>query len=75
LLAQEYLLAFALSFGFRAEEAALAGKVTILAGPDAVSAEVEGRLTSAGIAVQRISGSVAEVAAALAARIAAGRPF
>jgi hypothetical protein len=75
LLAQEYLLAFAPSFGFRAEEAAGADKVTILAGFDAVDAAAEGRLTAAGIAVQRIAGSVAEVAAALAARIAAGKPF
>jgi hypothetical protein len=75
LLAQEYLLAFAPSFGFRAEEAAGADKVTILAGFDAVDAAAEGRLTAAGIAVQRIAGSVTEVAAALAARIAAGKPF
>jgi len=75
LLAQEYLLAFAPSFGFRAEEAAGADKVTILAGFDAVDAAAEGRLTAAGIAVQRIAGSVAEVAAALAARMAAGKPF
>ncbi len=75
LLAQEYLLAFAPAFGFRPDEAAGAEKVTILAGPDAVDAAAEGRLTAAGIAVQRIAGSVAEVAAALAARIAAGKPF
>jgi hypothetical protein len=75
LLAQEYLLAFAPSFGFRIEEAIRADKVTILAGPDSVDVAAEGRLTAAGIAVQRIAGSVAEVAAALAARIAAGKPF
>ena len=74
LLAQEYLLAFAPSFGFRAEEAAGADMVTILAGLDAVDAAAEGRLMAAGITVQRIAGSVAEVAAALAARIAAGKP-
>jgi hypothetical protein len=75
LIAQEYLLTFAPSFGFRPEEAVGASRVTILAGFDAVDAEVERHLTAAGITVQRIAGSVAEVAAALAARIAAGKPF
>jgi hypothetical protein len=75
LLAQEYLLAFAPTFGFRPEEAVGAGRVTILAGLDAVAAEAEGRLTAAGIPVQRIAGSVAEVSAALAARVASGKPF
>jgi hypothetical protein len=74
LLAQEYLLSVALSFGFRPEEAFGASRVTILAGLDAVDAEVERHLTAAGITVQRIAGSVAEVAAALAARVAAGKP-
>jgi len=75
LLAQEYLLAFAPSFGFRPEEAVGASRVTILAGLDAVDAEVARHLTAAGITVQRISGSVAEVAAALAVCVAAGKPF
>jgi hypothetical protein len=75
LLAQEYLLKFAPSFGFRPEEAVGASRVTILAGLDAVDAEVEGRLTAAGIIVHRTAGSVAEVAAALAARVDAGKPF
>jgi len=75
LLAQDYLLAFEPSFGFRVEEAAGAGMVTILAGLDAVDAEAEGHLAAAGIAVQRIAGSVAEIAAALAARVASGKPF
>ena len=74
LLAQEYLLTFAPSFGFRPEEAAGASRVTILAGLDAVDAEVERHLTAAGISVQRIAGSAAEVAAALAMRVAAGKP-
>ena len=74
-LAQEYLLTFTPSFGFRAEEAASASRVTILASLDVVDATAEGRLAAAGIAVQRIAGSVAEVAAALTARIAAGKPF
>ena len=73
LLAQEYLLSVAPSFGFRPEEAFGASRVTILAGLDAVDAEVERNLTAAGITVQRIAGSVAEVAAALAARVAAGK--
>jgi hypothetical protein len=75
LLAQEYLLAFAPSFGFQVEEAAGAYMVTILAGLDAVDTAAEGRMTAAGITVQRIAGSVADVAAALAARIAVGKPF
>ncbi len=75
LLAQDYLLAFEPSFGFRPEEAAGAGMVTILASVNAVDAEVEGQLAAAGIPVQRIAGSVAEVAAALAARVAGGKPF
>jgi hypothetical protein len=75
LIAQEYLLTFAPSFGFRPEEAVGASRVTILAGLDAVDNEVERHLTAAGITVQRIAGSVAEVAAALAVRVAAGMPF
>ena len=75
LLAQDYLLAFKPSFGFRVEEAAGADMVTILAGLDAVDVEVEGDLVAVGIAVQRIAGSVAEIAAALAARVANGKPF
>jgi hypothetical protein len=75
LLAQEYLLRFAPSFGFRPEEAVGASRVTILAGLDAVDAEVERHLTAAGVIVQRIAGSVAEVAAALAARVTVGKPF
>jgi hypothetical protein len=49
--------------------------VTILAKPDAVDAEVEGRLVAAGIPVQRIAGSVTEVAAALVACVVNGKPF
>jgi hypothetical protein len=75
LLAEEYLLTFALSFGFLPEEAGGAARVTILAGFDAVDAAIEGRLTAAGISVQRIAGSVAEVAAALAGRVAAGKAY
>jgi len=75
LLAQDYLLVFEPSFGFRIEEAAGAGMVTILAGLDAVDAAVESRLAAAGIPVQRITGSVAEIAAALKARVTSGKPF
>ena len=75
LLAQDYLLTFEPSFGFRPEETAGAGMVSILAGLDEVSAEVEGDLAAAGVPVQRITGSVTEIAAALAARVASGKPF
>ncbi len=75
LLAQDYLLAFEPSFGFRPEEAAGAGMVTILAGLDGVGADIESQLTAAGIPVQRIAGSVTEIAAALAARVSRGKPF
>ena len=75
LLAQDYLLAFEPAFGSHPGEAESASMVTILAGPDAVSTDVENRLAAAGKLVQRIAGSVTEVAAALAARVSAGRPF
>jgi hypothetical protein len=75
LLAEDYLLAFEPSFGFRIEEATGAGMVTILAGLAAVDAEVESQLAAAGIPVQRIAGSVAEIAAVLAARVTSGKPF
>jgi hypothetical protein len=75
LLAQDYFLAFGPTFGFRPAEAEGAGMVTILAGTDAVGADVESRLAALGIPVQRIAGGAAEIAAVLAARIAAGEPF
>lgn len=75
LLAGDYLLAFTPSFGFSPDEAAGAGLVTIIAGPDAVPAEIEAQLAADGIPVQRIAGAVGEVAAALAARIAAHQAF
>lgn len=74
-LAQEYILAFRPSFGFSAEEAAAAGMVTILAAADAVSEETAAGLAADGTPVQRIAGTVEEVAQALAARIASGQPF
>lgn len=75
LLAQDYLLAFKPAFGFSAAEARAAGSVTIIGGAEDVSAETEAELRAAGATTQRISGAVAEVAAALAARIAGGRAF
>lgn len=75
LLAQEYLLTFKPSFGFSAEEAANAGMVTIVAGEDAVPAQTAAALATGGVPVQRIAGTVEEVAEALAARIAARQAF
>ena len=75
LLAQDFLLACAPSFGFSAAEAAHAGLVTIIADRTAVSQESEAALGLDGTPVQRIAGTVAEVAAALAARVEAGQPF
>jgi hypothetical protein len=75
LLAQDYLLTFKPAFGFSAAEALCAGSVTVVGAVEDVSAETESQLRKAGATVQRISGSVAEVSAALAARIASGRAF
>ncbi|PKO23182.1 MAG: hypothetical protein CVU38_05345 [Chloroflexi bacterium HGW-Chloroflexi-1] len=75
LLAQDFLLAFAPSFGFSADEAAHAGLVTIIADRTAVSQESEAALGLDGTPVQRIAGTVAEVATALGARVGAGQPF
>jgi hypothetical protein len=75
LLCQEYLLAFGPCFGFSASEAAVAGLVTIVGDTAAVSQQVEESLRTGGATVQRISGSVGEVARALASRITAGRPL
>lgn len=75
LLAGDYLLRFRPAFGFSATEAAGAALVTIIADMTAVSAETEATLTAGGATVQRISGDVTHVAAALAQRSAAGQPF
>jgi hypothetical protein len=75
LLAQEYLLAFGPSFGFSQKDARNASLVTIIAGADAVSTQVEADLDAGGTPVQRIAGSVTEVAAALAAHVTSGRAF
>lgn len=74
-LAQMYILVFRPSFGFSAEEAAAAGMVTILAGVDAVSEATAAGLAADGTPVQRIAGTVEEVAQGLAARVASGLPF
>ncbi len=75
LLAQDYLMTFKLSFSFSATEAANAGLVTIIAGEDAVPAGVATQLAADGTPVQRIAGTVDEVADALAARIAQRQAF
>jgi hypothetical protein len=75
ILAQEYLLAFRPAFGFSPAEAAGAAQVTILADTATVSAETEVALRAGGAAVQRIAGTVEQVAAALAERVARGQPF
>jgi hypothetical protein len=75
LMAQDYILAFKPAFGFSAAEARSAASVTIIGGTADVSAETEAELRSAGATVQRVAGSVAQVAGALAARIASGRAF
>lgn len=75
LLAQDYLLTFQPAFGFSPAEAAGAGMVTIIADFVAVSAELEAGLHADGTPVQRIAGTVEEVAAALTARIMERQAF
>jgi hypothetical protein len=75
LMAQEYLLAFDPCFGFAVGEASHADMVTIIADAATVSREIEESLRRGGAAVQRISGSIGQIAAELADRIAAGRPL
>lgn len=74
-LAEEFLLAFKPSFGFSAAEAAGAGMVTIIGGPGAVPAETEADLAAGGALVQRIAGSVEQMASALAKRVGRGQAF
>ncbi len=74
-LAEDFLLAFKPSFGFSPAEAAGASMVTLIAGPDAVSPEIEAELTAGGALVQRIAGTVEEVATGLAERITRGQAF
>lgn len=75
LLAQDFILTFTPAFGFSPEEAGAASSVTILGALEDVSADTEKQLVTGGATVQRIAGSTEEVAAALAARITAGRAF
>ena len=75
LLAQDFIVAFTPAFGFSAEEAGAASSVTIIGTPEEVSADTEKPLVDGGATVQRITGNAGEVAAALAARIKAGRAF
>ena len=70
LLAQEYLLAFRPAFGFNPAEAAGASRVTIIADEKSVGAQIAVDLKAAGATVERISGTAAEVADALAERLA-----
>jgi len=75
LLAQDYLLTFCPCFGFAAGEAAYAGMVTIIGDAAAVSQQIADSLRGGGATVQRISGTVGEVAASFTSRISTGRPF
>jgi hypothetical protein len=75
LLSQDYILAFKPAFGFSAAEARHAASITMIGGPEDLSAETEAELRAAGATIQRISGNVSEVAATLAGRIASGRAF
>jgi hypothetical protein len=75
LLAREYILRFQSSFGFSAVEAAAAGMVTIIAAEDAVSPETAADLAADGTPVERIAGTVEDVAGALASRVASGVAF
>ena len=70
LLAQEYLLTFRPAFGFNPVEAAGASTVTIIADEKSVGARIVADLTAGGATVERISGTAAEVAAALTERMA-----
>ena len=70
LLAQEYLLTFHPAFGFNPAEAAGASRVTILADEKSVGAQIVTDLTAGGVTVERITGTAAEVAAALTEQVA-----
>jgi hypothetical protein len=74
-LAQDYLLAFRPTFGFKADEAARAREVTLIGDPTAIPTEVETRLAAAGARVQRVQGTPGELTELLARRIEGGRPF
>lgn len=74
-LALDYLLVFKATFGFSVTEASSATSVTIFGATEDVSAETEQQLVAGGATVQRITGTVEEVAGTVAARIAGGRAF
>lgn len=75
LLALDYILAFKATFGFSPIEALSASSVTIIGADEDISVDIEKQLITRGAAVQRITGTVEEIAAALAARITSGRAF
>jgi hypothetical protein len=75
LLALDYILAFKATFGFSVAEAQSAASVTIVGAEEDVNMETEKQLITAGTTVQRVTGTVEEVAASLGARIASGRAF
>ena len=72
LLALDYLLAFKPAFGFRADDASQADRVTIIG--NSVDQEVETALRNAGCEAERIQGNAAQIARVLAQRVAAGTP-
>jgi hypothetical protein len=75
LLALDYILAFKATFGFSISEAHSAASVTIIGADEDVSMDAEKQLIAGGATVQRITGTLDDVAAALSARIASGRAF
>jgi hypothetical protein len=75
MLALDYILAFKATFGFSLAEAQFAASVTIIGANEDVSMDAEKQLAAGGATVQRVTGTVDEVSAALAARIASGRAF
>lgn len=74
-LALDYILAFKATFGFNVVEAKSAASVTIVGSEEDVSADDEKQLMTAGARVQRVAGTVDEVAAALIEKISSGRAF
>ena len=59
------LTAIGATFGFSADEAAYARRVTILASPDVVGPEVDQNLQQQGTVVQRAYGDLATIRAAI----------
>ncbi len=75
LVSLEYLLAFTPAFGFSAEDAASARKVTIIGDESHVSADQATALESSGSWLERISGKAEDIADLLLRRVAARDPF